>query len=301
MEKNELREAAASYLKDPSKRQSAAEMIIEYSQPGRIVTDFVGLLLNTRNLMPGDMLVKKVRKGINVHTLVPGSIPLKSEITVTERANYVLDGSIVAVTFNDWELISGEIGTIDSIRKEMALKLRDHYMNRVFNALSTVWSAVNTASNFTDVGTDVTKAALDAAMAQINNTTPGVKAIVGTRNALAPIVEFAGWSTYSSTDALVQMVGEEVARTGWVGQYRGAPLVVLPQSYDYPDTYNKMVFEDKILVIGENVGEFITFGDVNFSQYMKPEIVPPQWTLQEYIQWGMMIDNAQGIYVLEVA
>ena len=50
------------------------------------------MLLNTRSLKPGDSLVKKLRKGIEVRTLVPGSIHLASEVTVSERVNYVLDG-----------------------------------------------------------------------------------------------------------------------------------------------------------------------------------------------------------------
>jgi hypothetical protein len=98
MENKEFREAVAALLKDPSKRQATAEMIVEFAQPGHIITDVIGMMLNTRSLKPGDSLVKKVRKGIKVYTFVPGQIPLKSEITVAERINYVLDGAVVSVT-----------------------------------------------------------------------------------------------------------------------------------------------------------------------------------------------------------
>jgi hypothetical protein len=291
----------ASLMKDVSKREEFAEMMIEYIDPQHITTDFVGMLLNTRSLKPGDSLVKKVRKGIKVYTLVPGSIPLASEMTVTERMNYVLDGSIVEVTANEWELASGEIGTAESLRNEMQLKLRDHFQNKVFTALSTVWTAGNTPSNFTNVGGNVTKTALDNMLSVINSTTPGAKAIVGVRNALSPIVDFAGWMNSSTNYALIQSVADEIARTGWLGSYKGVPLVVINQDYDNPEDYNKLVPEDKILVIGQNVGEFITFGAPNYSQWSDPRPVPPQFYMRLYQQYGLIIDNAVGIGVLKVA
>ncbi len=297
----QLKTAVASLMKEEDKRAEFAEMLIEYINPGHITTDFIGMLLNTRRLKPGDSLVKKVRKGIRVHTLVPGAIPLSSEVTVTERMNYILDGSIVSVTANQWELDSGELGTVESIRTEMQAKLRDHFMNKVFTALTTIWTAINTPDNFTNVGGAVTKTALDDMLDTINSTTPGAKAIVGTRNALSPIPEFAGWAVSGSNTALIQGVAEEVLRTGWLGAYKGTPIVVVKQDYDNPEDYNKLIPEDKILIIGENVGEFITFGDPNESQWSDPKPVPPQWYLRLFQQYGMIIDNAMGIGVLKVA
>jgi len=297
----ELKQSVASLMKDAKQREAFSEMMVEYIDPQHITTDFVGLLLNARAMKPGDSLVKKVRKGIRVHTLVPGSIPLSSEITVSERMNYILDGSIVSVTANEWELQSGELGTVDSIRNEMQAKLRDHFMNKVFTALTTIWTAVNTPSNFTNIGSSVTKTALDDMIEHINQTTPGAKAIVGTRAALQPIMAFVGWDSFSSTNAMIDGIAEELRRTGWVGQYLGVPLVVVRQEYDNPEDYNKLIPEDKILVIGENVGEFVTFGGPQASEWTDPKPVPPQWYFRLYQQYGMIIDNAQGIGVLKVA
>lgn len=97
MEDIKLKEAVASLLKDGD-REALAQLIVEYAQPGHITTDFISLLMNSRRLNPGDALVRKVRKGINVRTLVPGAVHLASEITVTDRINYMLDGADVKVT-----------------------------------------------------------------------------------------------------------------------------------------------------------------------------------------------------------
>src|SRR4030065_2975289 len=104
MEDIKLKEAIASLVKEKGSKDALAQLFVEYIQPNHITTDFISMLLESRSLKEGDVLVKKLRKGITVHTLVPGSMHLKSEVTVHERANYVLDGLQTGVTYNEWEL-----------------------------------------------------------------------------------------------------------------------------------------------------------------------------------------------------
>jgi hypothetical protein len=300
MEEKQLREAIAGLLKEGN-REALAQLIIEYAQPGHITTDFIGLLMNTRRLNPGDALVKKVRKGIKVRTLVPGAIHLASEITVNDRINYILDGADVKVTANSWELESGELGTVDSIRTEMQAKLRDYFLGKVFTALTTVWTAVNTPNNFTDVGGALTATALKNAIDRINQTTGGVRAVVGTRAALTPITTFgAGYSDGTLNQPVPDNI-REIMQTGWLGRYYGAPILALQQEYDNPEDYNALLPADKVLVIGENVGEFITYGDVKTKQWDDMRPTPPQWYLELYQQFGLIIDRADGLYVIKVA
>lgn len=307
MDEKKLNEAIASLIKDKSKREALAEMIVEFVQPNHITTNFVGMLLNTRSLQAGDMLFKKLRKGIEVRTLVPGSIHLASEITLTERANYVLDGADVKVTFNEWELESGQIGSIEEIRREMYAKLSDFYQNKIFTILSTVWTAANTPSNFTNVGGPITATALEDAIDEINQNSGGVKAVVGTRAALTPITKFgAFWNDGNTVGTDAQWAGvdsqlEEVVQRGFLGKYYGAPLIALEQVYDNPEDYNKLILpNNRVLVLGHNVGEFVTYGDVKVKQWTDMEPTPPQWFLELYQQFGLIIDRAQGMYVLQI-
>ena len=309
MDEKKLNEAIASLLKDKSipAREALAEMIIEFIQPNHITTNFVGLLLNTRALKPGDMLFKKLRKGITVRTLVPGSIHLASEVTVDERANFVLDGADVKVTFNEWEMESGQIGSVDEIRREMYAKLSDFYQNKIYTLLSTVWTAANTPDNFTNVGGAITAASLEDAIDAINQNSGGVKAVVGTRAALTPITKFgAFWNDGNTVGTDAQWAGvdsqlEEIVQRGFLGKYYGAPLVALEQVYDNPIDHKKLILpNNRILVLGHNVGEFITFGDVKVKQWTDMEPTPPQWFLEIYQQFGLIIDRAVGIYVLQI-
>jgi hypothetical protein len=233
-------------------------------------------------------------------------MPLAGEITVSERINYILDGAIISVTANQWELESGELGTVESIRSEMLAKLRDFYMNKVFTALTSVWTAANTPLNFTDVsgqGTGIiTAAALKNAIDYINETAGGVRMVVSTRHNLTPVTTFgASWSDGTADPYLIVADNiKEIMATGWLGRYYGAPLLGLNQVYDNPEDYNAMLPTDKVLVIGQNVGDFITYGDVKSQQYDDMKVVPPQWTLSLYQQFGLLVTNAKGIFVIKV-
>ena len=149
------------------------------------------------------------------------------------------------------------------------------------------------------VGGVITNTALETAINQINKTTSGAKAIVGSRAALTPITKFAAyWSRNNSNYDASQTRMDQILKSGWIGEYYGVPLKVVEQTYDNPMDYNKQVPEDKILVIGETVGEFITYGDVKSKQWTDMAPTPPQWFLEIYQQFGLIIDNAMGIYVL---
>jgi len=298
MEKK-LQEAIASLMKSGDK-EALAQLIVEFVNPTHIATDFVSLLMNTRSLKPGDALVKKVRKGVKVRTLVPGAMHLASEITVADRINYILDGADVKVTANAWELESGELGTVGEIKSELMASLKDYYLNKVFTALSSVWSGTNTPDNYTTVATTVTASVLENAINQINQNSGGVKAVIGTRAALTPITKFGAFWSDGTNTAEVPSAIEEIMANGWLGKYYGAPLLAIDQQYDNPDDYNALIPNDKILVIGHNVGEFITYGDVKTKEWEDMRPTPPQWYLEIYQQFGLIVDKAAGIYVIKI-
>ncbi len=150
MSEKNYKETLAQIMRDPSpaQREALAQILVEFIQPNHLTNQIMSLLLDTRALSPGDALVKKIRKGIEVRTLVPGAVHLASEVTVSDRINFALEGADVKVTYNEWELERGEIGTVDSISSEMRAVLQDYFVNRVFTLLGSIWSATNTPSNY---------------------------------------------------------------------------------------------------------------------------------------------------------
>ena len=302
MDEKQLKESIASIMKDKAQREKLAQLLVEYVQPHHLSVDFVSMLLDSRALKPGDALVKKVRKGIKVRTLVPGSVHLKDEITVKERMNYILDGADVGINANQWELDSGELGTVESMRTEMEAKLRDYYLGKVFTLLSSIWTITNTPDNFVEGGATITNIVLEAAIDQVNATGGGVKMVVGSRAAMTPITKFAAfWSDGGENVGYVPERIQEIMATGTLGNYYGARLLALDQEYDNPDDYNKLIPEDIILVIGQKVGEFITYGPVMTKEWTDMKPTPPYWNLELYQQFGLIVDNAQGIYVIHLS
>jgi hypothetical protein len=221
---------------------------------------------------------------------------------VKDRINYSLDGIDIKTVFNKWELDKGEIGTVEEIRAEMQAKLRDHLFNRVITALDTVWDAGNTPSNYATCATTVTAATLKDMIDQINQYGGGAKTIIGTRKTVTPIAEFAAfWNdSATSTTGVSQTVLDEFLRTGKIGQYMGVPVVAVDQVFDNPEDYNALIPDKYLLVLGNKVGEFITYGDPVWKvwDYMDP--TPPYTYIESYQQFGMIIDNALGIGVIEI-
>jgi hypothetical protein len=305
MEQKQLQEAYASIMDKPNRKDLLAQLLVEWIQPNHVAMDLISRVMPSRSMTIGDALVKKVRRGITVHTLVPGAVHLASQITVSERTNYILDGADVKVTYNEWELDTGEIGTVAEIRNEMLAKLRDYYLARVFTALTTVWTAVNTPNNFINLGTAVTATALENAIDWINQTTGGVKVVMGVRSAMTPISKFGAFWDNGAQPIWTQTGSQEkinqVLNTGALGVYYGAPLLSLEQVYNNPVDYQQQLNPHYIIVVGENVGEFITYGPEKWKQWSDMNPTPPQWMLEVYQQFGLIVDNAQGIYVIQVA
>ena len=158
----------------------------------------------------------------------------------------------------------GEIGTLAEIEREMRAKLADYYFNKVFTALTTVWTIANTPNNYIDAGGAVTAAVLEDAINEVNYRGGGAKLVVGTRRALTPITRFgafwdSGITAAGTPHAAIPSALEEIHNTGMLGKYYGVPILALDQIWDNPEDYNTLLPEDKILVIGNKVGEFITY------------------------------------------
>jgi hypothetical protein len=146
---------------------------------------------------------------------------------------------------------------------------------------------------------------LEDAIKHINDITPGVKAVVGVRSALIPVTNFgAFWGSTTHLGANVtgsQKAIDEVLSTGWLGTYMGAPLIAVDQVYNNYEDYTALLPANKVLVIGQNVGEFVLYGNPVPKEWTDMEPTPPYWHFDVYQQMGLIIDFAQGIYVIQTA
>lgn len=293
------KEAIAELMKRD--REKFAQLMVDVIKPGHLTEDYVSLMLKVRKLKPGDALVKRAWKGIQVRTLVPGTEQLATQPSISDRVNISLEGAVASVAVNLWDLTSGEIGTPAEIRAEMEASLRDYFVGKVFRSLSTVWSPFNTPDNYLALSTPITPTALENAIDRINDVTPGAKVVIGTKKAMAPVTKFGAFVGYGSLVGHSPDLINEVHRKGFLGKYYGVDLVAVEQVRSDPEGNVRLIPDDIILVIGKEAGEFILYGDPQVKQWDDMRFTPPYWRLEIYQQFGLVIDTAEGVFVIRVA
>jgi hypothetical protein len=318
----EHRKAFAELAKREDKK-ALAEVITEYVDPVYLTLDIASAFMTTREIQFGELHVKRFKGKYHVQQIVPGQITLGEQITVRDKAwSYNLDILSAKAGYNTLELEHGGAAfTPETVRSDVQKALNERLIMRSWNALANIWTAANastitgaTYSNFIDAGGPLTATALDNAIDHVNFWSGGVKAIIGTESALAPLSTFGQYKLISgaNTDNYVTINGQPAGTINNVSpygsgskgveSYRGVSNIIrVPQLFDeteYPP--RPLLPTDYLLVIGDNIGEFITYGGPQYKEYVDNEPTPPYWNYETYVQFGMMIWKTRGIVKVKV-
>lgn len=310
-------------------RAAYAEVITQYVDPVYLSLDLMGQFMDTKEMQFGEILVKRFKGKYNVQQIVPGQITLGQQITVRDKAvSYNLDILAAKALYNELELRhGGPAFTPEQVRKDVRAALEEKLVMRTWNALANIWTTGNattltipsaTYSNWIDASGPLTSTALDNAIDHTNYWAGSVRAIIGTEAALAPLSTFG---QYKLVGGLVTYDGGNFVATNGqpagtmqnvspfgngskaVESYRGVSNIVrLKQIFDeseYPP--RPLLPDDFVLVIGDNVGQFVTYGGAQTKEWTDMEPTPPYWTYETWIQFGMMIWNARGITKIKVS
>lgn len=302
-------EAARTAGQDMNGHSAFAEAIVEDIRPNHLTFDLTNVFLPTRSLQPGDSLVRRVRSGFRARTMVPGTMHLADQIQIGEIYTYVLDTIIAKTRWSVVELRRGELGTIADFRREMEATLVDEIVTRLFNMIASTWNGTVSYTNYVDAtATGLTDTVLTNMIETVLYYAGNVRAIIGTRAALLPIYQAAGVFEVTPTGAntngvvTVQSILEEWRRTGRVTNYKGVPLIELPQvfkrslgGYDTP-----LLPSDKVLVIGDNAGEAILYGGTESQDSTDLRVEPAEYQLALWRSFGMIVDRPENIGVIKV-
>lgn len=302
-------------------KRAFAEIITEYVDPVYLSMDLLGNFMGTREMNFGDILVKRFKGKYHVRQIVPGQITLAEQITVRDKAvSMNLDILSAKAEYNVLELEHGGAAfTPEQVREDVRAALREKLLMRTWNALGNIWNSTNASaltipgsseSNYLSASSGpLTATLLDKAIDHVNYWSGRVRAIIGTESALAPLTTFGQYRLISgsNTDNYVTLDGRPAGTlqnvspygTGPKGveSYRGVSNIVrIPQIFDNSEWPPKPLLPtDFVLVVGENVGEFITYGGPQFKEFVDNRPTPPYWNYETWIQFGMMIWNAKGI------
>lgn len=313
MNQNELLKSVAEVAKtagtSSNQKSAYAELIIELLEPQHLTLDLFSTFMPTRNAQEGDVVIKRVRRGrYAVQSMVPGTNHLTNQPTqLHDYHSYVYDRLISGVRESLWNVQQGKTQTVQDLRNQLQLDITDALVTKVFTLLSTVWNSIDTPTHYVETAT-LTGAVVEELIENVMDTAGNVRAIMGTRRALRPMYEFAGFREYAYTDGsglIAYPVTDklmEYLNTNRIAAYKGVPIIELPQVFrnQLPNLRERLIPDDKILVIGENAGEIITYGDVRYQDYTDNAIQPPDYVLHAYQSYGMVVDMPENIGVIKL-
>lgn len=316
------REALAElYQKD---RHAFAEVITEYVDPVYLTLDLASTFMQTREVKLGEIYRRMFKGKYHVQRMVPGQITLGEQITVRgESLSHTWDLLSAKAEYNTLELEhGGPAYTPETVRSDVQKALAERILMRGWNLLANVWTASNASaltitgsgfSNFIDAGGPLTSTALDNAIDHVNFWTPGVRTIIGTEAALAPLSTFGQYRLISgsNSDNYVTLDGRPAGTFSNVSpfgggygveSYRGVSNIVrVKQIFDETVTpHRPLLPNDFVLVIGEDIGEFATYGGPQFKEFIDNRPTPPYWNYETYVQLGAMVWNAKGLVKIKV-
>lgn len=313
-----LKTAAASARDARGMRTAYADLVIETVQPNHLSLDLFSAFMPVVQMNPGDQIGRRVRRGrYPIRTMTPGAKHLTDVLDYQEFVSFMFDRLIAGTSHSVWEIESGEVGTVDQMKSELRADLFDELVSKVFSLLTTVWTTSNTPSNYLDSsGTGVTQAGLETMMETVLNYSGQVKAIIGSRAALLPIYKFAQYREFvlggTGTDrvAFQTPAFEEFLRTGKVATYLGVPVVELPQVYrnrldanstnlGWRGVGQRMIPTNKVMVIGDNVGQIALMSGFTYQDYTDPTTQPANYVLHGWQSYGMIIDDVQQIGIIK--
>lgn len=309
MNKEELKRAVAERAATAGENKGFAEIIREFVEPNHVTMEVFSAFLRTRQLNPGDQIARKIRRGrYRARTMVPGSQHLTDATTFNAMFTYMFDRLIAGTSMNLMEVRNGELGTVDEIKRNVRADLVDETVARVFNLMTTVWSASNTPSNYVDAtSSGLTKTVLDSAIETVLDRVGNVRAIVGTRSALSPLYDFAGYIDVVLADSSTRQalpldeILMERFNTNRVSRYRNVPVIEVPQirANTLPTIDRKLVRDDMVLVIGEDVGEVVQYGAPEDQEHVDTSKQPADWQYHTWQAWGLLIDQPEGLVLIE--
>jgi hypothetical protein len=316
------REALAElYHKD---RHAYAEVITEYVDPVYLTLDLASTFMGTKEMKFGEVFRRRFKGKYHVRQIVPGQITLGEQITVRDATlTYNLDILSAKAEYNTLELEHGGAAyEPETVREDVRKALAERSLMRSWNALANIWTASNASaltitgssfSNFIDAAGPLTSTALDNAIDHTNFWAGGVRTIIGTESALAPLTTFSQYRLISgpNSDNYVTLDGRPAgtfrnvspySNAGGVESYRGVSNIVrvkqIMDNSEYPP--RPILPNDFVLVIGEDIGQFITYGGPQFKEFVDNRPTPPYWNYETWVQFGMMIWNAKGLTKIKV-
>jgi len=269
-------------VSNPEDRHAIADKIVKYISDSIEQRDVSSLLLP--------------KEVIPVGTSAEYAVPTKLKAYWHEPGSYAPRTSMVQKIFTvpTWmvsahpeyeisQLEAGRYGTVQDQVKAARDAILGAINARVFNTVSGSISSGD-ANYFSSVGS-FTRASLEQAINYVEDQYGTVKAIVGRRNLLYPMIEWNTNATYGDMGLFGDSTKEKLINTTKMPTYRGIPIVGLPQ---WRDGFGKLTIpQDTVLVIGEDMGRYVVSQDLRSKDTIDVDTL--MWHIHLYMRVGAAV------------
>jgi hypothetical protein len=293
IEKKAMSEAFAAEFKDAWKsnegRQALAEKITVFVNEQVVQKDLSTLIIDKDTFYTPQKPEYTKYSGLTAYWHEPGSYAPRTSVI---RKTFTVTTDMLSV-HPEYPVKQLKAGRYPDLVETMNLSVEA--MLGQTNAL--IWNTIRTAvgtsgSNYSNIATPITAAALNAGIAWVNDKAGGVRCIVGRGSVLEPIDDFAVSKTGVYSDRQL----DEIMRTGVVNIYKGAPIVSLPQYYDGHGI--PTIAPKTILIVGNSIGKFVQEDDI--EQMSEVDIDTVMWHQHLFGYFGCVIFNVQNVYRIDV-
>lgn len=289
----------AKYLDSDEGRRAIAAKIVQYVTNEVEVSDLSGLILDKVYIQLGNQYEWIHRSKLKAFWHEPGSYAPRT--SMTQRAFRIPTKMVSAHPEYEIGLLkAGRYGTV----AEQIIAAKDAIIGEI-NAMvfNTITGSITSANaNFATVtatgianATNVAafKAALDRAIRWVKDRPGGAKAIVCRSTTADFLLDFSN----ASNNVWSQSMLDEMQRKGILNNYRGVPVIGLPQ---YIDAFGKATIPaNYIAVVGGNVGKVVV--EEEFQSLQGIDVDTTVWHMNIWTRIGAGVLFPENMYLIKIA
>jgi len=271
---------------DPMQSHALAEIVSRLLYEDVRHQDILSLMCDIEYFELGQQMQFAVTKGVKAFVHEPGSYAPRS-VVVKKTLDLYAEQTSVNLQLNLLELKSGRYGSLPDLKRQMAREILGARYAAIWNAFKAAVPS-GTVGNYHTIaaasGADDKMALLNRAITNMNDRGAIPKAIVGRYKAVSWISDIS--STYYSDEW--RGIRD---RVGFLGAYRGIPIVYLTQ---YEDGYGQLRIDgDNLFIVAEGCGKFGIQLDNFVTDAVNADTL--DWNLHFTEIWGAGVTYAERL------
>jgi hypothetical protein len=228
-------------FEDSKQRQALALTFLKYVQLNVERDNILPLIADVETVPVGATPQWIVRKGVKAYVHEPGTYAPRSMVT---QITNTIQSEMISVhpELEISQLQAGRYGSIADItsmcKEELLGRKYAAAWTTLINSITTTTEGSNYGTYNTTSSVTAKKNIIVSGLKWVEDVGKGARAIVGRFTLVADITEFDGYS---------EVTKSEIDRAGWLGRYRGVPIVSLKQ---YTDGYGvRLINADNIMIV----------------------------------------------------